>query len=107
MIKSNILNITHINGILFTNMCTKKFCNRHDFMNHSVEVCFALLVNLYRRNEDLLRIINCERGHQERTRSSFYMYVWNSLQRIKSVKVVVETLNKNQFSYFYVVNLFL
>jgi len=95
MIKSNIHNITHINGILFTYLYTKKFCNRHDFVNHSVELCFALLVNLFRRNEDLIRKIDCERGRRERTRSSFYMHVWNRLQRIKSVKMVVETSDKN------------
>ena len=78
-----------MNGILFTDLHTKKFCNRYDFVNHSVEVCFALLVNLFRRNEDLIRIFNCEPGRRERTRSSFYMHVWNPLQRIKSVKIVV------------------
>ena len=30
------------NGILFKDLCTKEFCIIHDFMNHSVEVCFAL-----------------------------------------------------------------
>ena len=107
MIKSNIHNITHINGILFTDLHTKKFCNRYDFVNHSVEVCFALLVNLFIRNEDLIRIFNCKRGRRERTKSSFYMHAWNRLQRIKSVKIVVETSDKNQFSYFHVVSLFL
>ena len=58
MIMSNIHNRTPKNGILFTDLCTKHFCNRHDFMNHSVEICFATLVNLFRRNEDLIRIIN-------------------------------------------------
>ena len=75
-------------------------------MNSSVEECFTMLVNLFRRNEDLIRIINCERGRRERTRSPFYMHVWNPLQRIKSVKIVVETSDKNQFSYFYILNLY-
>ena len=35
------------------------------------------------------------------------MHVWNRLQRIKSVKMVVETSDKNQYSYFYIVNSFL
>jgi len=32
---------------------------------------------------------------------------WNRLQRIKSVKMVVETSDKNQYSYFYILNSFL
>ena len=61
----------------------------------------------FRMNEDLIRIINCERGRRERTRSSFYMHIWNSLQRIKSLKMVVDTSDKNQFSYFYILSPFL
>ena len=60
MIKSNIHNGTLKNGILFTYLCTEDFCNRHDFMIHSVEVYFTVLVNLFRKNEDLIRIINYE-----------------------------------------------
>ena len=41
------------------------------------------------------------------TKSSFYMHIWNRLQRIKSIKMVVETSDKDQFSYFYVLNPFL
>ena len=44
--------------------------NRHDFPNHSVEVCFAMLVNLLRRNEDLIRIINCELSQARSTKAS-------------------------------------
>ena len=60
-----------------------------------------LLFNLSRVNEDLNRIINCERGRREQTRSSFYIYmhIWNRLLRIKSVKLDVETSDKNQYSY--------
>ena len=42
------------------------------------------------------------RGAQRR---SFYMH--NRQQRIKSSKMVVETSDKNQYSYFYILNLFL
>ena len=75
-------------------------------MKNLVKYCFAFLVNLFRVNEDLIRIINCERGRRERTRSSFYMHTWNRLQCIKSVKMVVETSDENQFSYFFVLNPF-
>ena len=34
-------------------------------------------------------------------------YVHNRQQRIKSLKIVVESSNKNQYSYFYIPNLFL
>ena len=60
MRKNNIHNRKLKNGILFTDLCTKDFCNRHDFMKHSVEVYFTVLVSLFRRNEDLIRIINYE-----------------------------------------------
>ena len=95
MIKSNIHNKMHINGILFTDLCTKKICNRHDFMNHSVEVCFAVLINIFRINEDLIIA-------SERMSSSFYKHVWNRLQRIKSFKMVVESSDKNQYSFLFV-----
>ena len=71
-----------------------------------MKYCIAFLVNLFRINEDLIRIINCERGRRERTNSSFYKHTWNRLQRIKSVKMVVETSDKNQCCYFYVLNPF-
>ena len=103
MMISNIHNRTPKCGILFTDLCTKSFFNWHDFMKDLVVdllLCFAILVNLFRINEDLIRIINCERR-----RSSFYMYIWNRLQRMKSLKMVVETWHKNQFSYFYALNL--
>ena len=32
------------------------------------------------------------------------MHIWNYIQRIKSVKMVIETLDKNQYSYFYILN---
>ena len=87
MIISNI-HRTPKNGILFTDVCTKYFFNRQDFMNHSVEVCFAILVNLFRSNEDLIRIINCElsqvrppnassRSAREVPSASIYCIVYN------------------------------
>ena len=76
-------------------------------MKNLVEILFCFFGNLFKVNEDLIRIINGERGHRERTRSSFYMHIWNRLQRIKSLKIVVESFDKNQFCYFYVQNLFL
>ena len=60
IIKSNIHNKKLKNGILFTDLCTKNFCNRHNYIKHSVEVCFTVLVSLLRRNEDLIKIINYE-----------------------------------------------
>ena len=33
------------------------------------------------------------------------MPIWNRLQRIKSVKMIVETSDENQYSYFYILNL--
>ena len=57
--KSNIHNRILKNGIIFTDLCTKKFCNKHDFMNHSIEVYFTVLV-FFRRYEDLIRMINYE-----------------------------------------------
>ena len=72
-----------------------------------MKYCLAFLVIIFRLNEDLIRIIDCERGRRERPRSSFYVHVWNRLQRIKSVKMVAETSDKNQYSYFYIVNSFL
>ena len=65
--------------------------------------------SLFRINEDLIRIINCERGRRRRPRwaprRSFYMH--NRQQLIKSLKMVVETSDKNQYSYFHILNLFL
>ena len=50
-----------------------------------------------------------ERGRRRRScraqRRSFYMF--NRQQRIKSLKMVVETSDKNQYSYFYMLNSFL
>ena len=43
----------------------------------------------------------------KRTRSSFQMHICDRLQRIKSLKMIVETSHKNQFSYFSVLNQFL
>ena len=37
----------------------------------------------------------------------FYMHVWSRQQRIKSLKMVVETLHKHKYSYFYTLNPFL
>ena len=35
------------------------------------------------------------------------MHIWNHLQRKKSLKLVAKTSDRNQFSYFYVLNSFL
>ena len=61
------------------------------------------LVLRLKRSEDVEGIL------AERTRSSFYMYIWESstTQKKKHLKMVVETSNKNQFSYFYILNSFL
>ena len=54
------------------------------------------LVNLFRRNKDLIRIFNCERGRRERTRSSFYMHVWNPLKKKIGKKKVWKILEKKK-----------
>ena len=61
---SNIHNRTPKSCILFTDFCIKYLFNWHDFMNHSVVVCIAILINLFRINEELIRIINCEPGRR-------------------------------------------
>ena len=45
--------------------------------------------------------------YQEPSKAPFTYIHENRRQRIKSLKIVIETSNENQFSYFYVLNPFL
>ena len=70
-------------------------------MNHSVEVCLAVLIILFRRNEDLIIA-------SERTSSSFLHAYMESSKTHKILKNgLLETSDKNQYSYFYILNSFL
>ena len=63
--------------------------------------CLVILVNLFKRkNENLIR-----RGRRRRPSGShekflLHEYIRNSLQRIKSLKLVAETLDKTNFLIF-------
>ena len=97
-------NKMHRTGILFTIISKVNLFNKHDIFKS----CFTTIICEQILNQSVNRS-DCERRRRrhprEAQRSSLYMH--NRQQRIKSLKMVVETSNKNQYSYFYILNLFL
>ena len=96
--------------MLFTHICSRNFYNKHNFL----KCCFALIIyvhQLYVRKKLNLSIdySDNERGRRRRLwgaqRRSFYMH--NRQQRIKSLRMVVQTSGKNQYSYIYILKIFL
>ena len=93
-------NRTPKSGILFTDICPGDFFNKHNFLKS----CLTTIICKQKLNQN----INWSdgkrgRGRHSKKKSSFYMH--NRKQRIKSLKMVVETSDKNQYSYCYILNL--